>query len=140
VRSAHAFFCIHFRAYCHLGAIRDLFFWDPACRRERTRQYEKLNAAERITLKSSQVLLGNKYARTILFFYVLIMHLLVFATLWHFSHVSHRDCDHGGEGGLVGGLAVRSSGPPGLSRLIPTGLRLPAGGADGVGDPALAVS
>lgn len=96
-------------------------------RREKARGYEKLNTAERITLRSSQVLLSNKYARTILFFYVLVMHLLVFATLWHFSHVSHRDCDPGDVH-----PAIMISGAAGLQRLIPTSLRHGAAASAGV--------
>ena len=74
-------------------------------RREKARLYGRLNAAEKITLSTSRMFLANKLARNFVFFYVVVLHLLVVATLWHFSHVSHKDCgdihdggDHGGHG------------------------------------------
>ena len=99
-------------------------------RREKAQQYERLSAAERITLSSSRFFLSSKMARTFLFFYVLVMHLLVFATLWHFTNVSHRGCTGGGGDDEHGDHGVNS----GLSRLIPVHLR---GGGAGAAGPVV---
>ena len=82
-------------------------------RRDKARQLESLSTAERITLTSSRFFLANKHARTLLFCYVLFMHALVFATLLHFTRVSHV-CEHNHERPFV------------QPRLIPTSLRAPA--------------
>lgn len=79
-------------------------------RREKARRYANLSAAEKITLTSSRLVLANKFARTAVLIYVLVLHLLVVATLWHFGHVSHRGCgDH--ENHLFDGATL---GPPSL--------------------------
>lgn len=98
-------------------------------RREKARRYANLSAAEKITLTSSRVVLANKFARTAVFIYVLVMHVLVFATLWHFGHVSHRGCgdhaDHFWDGATLGA----PTGPAAagrerlLERLMPNSLR-----------------
>jgi hypothetical protein len=97
-------------------------------RREQARTYARLSRADKITLKSSRFILGNKFARSILFFYFLALHLLVFATLWHFAHVTHRGGECGGSGldepGGAGGV------PAGLARPGPGALR-GGGGAGG---------
>jgi homeobox protein cut-like len=99
-------------------------------RRERARQYGRLTPAEQLTLTGSRFFLGNRHARNFLFIYVLVMHALVFATLWHFAHVRHAGCgdvhdDHGGGGdgaaGDGGGDGVDRS--PGITRLLPTRFR-----------------
>jgi homeobox protein cut-like len=104
-------------------------------RREKARSYAKLSSADKITLKSSRFVLGNKHARTFMFFYVLALHLLVFATLWHFAHVTHAEgCgeDVAGEGsGLAGGL------PAGLTRPGPGSLRGTGSGLSGGAGAAL---
>ena len=66
------------------------------------------------TLSSSRFFLANKHARTFLFFYVLLMHALVFATLLHFTRVSHGPCVH--DHGEPRGVYVPQ-------RLIPPALR-----------------
>jgi hypothetical protein len=89
-------------------------------RREKARRYANLSAAEKITLTSSRLVLANKFARTAVFVYVIVMHSLVFATLWHFGHVSHRGCvgDHAGH--VFDGATLGASETPTLakSRLI----------------------
>ena len=62
------------------------------CRREKQRRYKNLTTAEKITLSSSRFFLSNKYARNFIFFYSLALHLLVFSTLFHFTHVNHKAC------------------------------------------------
>jgi len=70
--------------------------------------FTNLSAAEKITLTSSRLVLANKFARTAVLIYVLVLHLLVVATLWHFGHVGHRGCgDH--ENHLFDGATL---GPP----------------------------
>ena len=96
-------------------------------RRERARQYQRLSPAEKITLSSSRFFLSNKLARNFVFFYVLALHLLVFATLWHFAHVSHRGCaedvhDHHDDG-LDASSAASEDRAPGITRLLPNRFR-----------------
>lgn len=55
-------------------------------KRERARRYDGLTLAEKITLTTTQAFVSNKTARTFVFFYVLTMHLLVFFTLYHYTH------------------------------------------------------
>ncbi len=66
----------------------------PRCcvRREKQKRYTNLSAAEKITLNSTKFFLSNKLARTFVFFYAVGLHCLVFATLYHFTNVSHRHC------------------------------------------------
>lgn len=95
-------------------------------RRERARQYSRLSTSERITLNGSQLLAASRLARRLLLAYGLVMHLLVFATLWHFAHVRHAGCGdvHDGEEDAMhhgGGEAVDRS--PGFMRLLPTRFR-----------------
>lgn len=101
-------------------------------RREKARRYASLSAAEKITLTSSRIVLASKFARTAVLIYVVVMHLLVVATLWHFGHVSHKGCgDHSGhvfDGATLGGPAAAAEPPPTarerlLERLKPTSLR-----------------
>lgn len=58
-------------------------------RREKQKRYSNLSAAEKITLNSTKFFISNKIARTFVFFYAVGLHCLVFATLYHFSNVSH---------------------------------------------------
>jgi homeobox protein cut-like len=55
-------------------------------REEKNRQYAKINTAERVILKGSKIFLSNKYARMVLFFYALVLHLMVFYSLFHLTH------------------------------------------------------
>lgn len=89
-------------------------------RREKARQIEKLSTAEQITLASSRFFLGNKAARTFLFFYLCGMHFLVFMTFWHFTHAIHDCSGGGGSGG--GGSSSGASGAM-QQRFLPTSLR-----------------
>jgi hypothetical protein len=58
---------------------------------ERLRKYSELSTAEKITLNTTRALLSSKPGRTFAFFYVLGLHLLVFATVLHWSHASACD-------------------------------------------------
>ncbi|EFJ26077.1 hypothetical protein SELMODRAFT_173154 [Selaginella moellendorffii] len=59
-------------------------------RKEKERKYKDLGIRDKITLLSGRFLLGNKYARTFVFFYSIGLHLLVFASLYKFSSVSYH--------------------------------------------------
>jgi hypothetical protein len=58
-------------------------------KRERQRQYGNLNPAERLTLTGSRLLLSTKLARTGLFVYSVVLHCLVFFTLFHTQRETH---------------------------------------------------
>jgi hypothetical protein len=109
-------------------------------RREKARRYANLSAAEKITLTSSRLVLANKFARTIVFIYVVVLHVLVFATLWHFGHVSHRGCfgdhsDHFWDGATLGApVALASTKDRLIARLMPNRLR---GGSDSALSPVI---
>ncbi|KAI3976207.1 hypothetical protein MKX01_019153 [Papaver californicum] len=57
-------------------------------RKERDQRYKELGFRDKITLSSGRFLLGNKYARTFVFFYSIGLHLLVFACLYRMSAIS----------------------------------------------------
>jgi len=61
-------------------------------RKEKQRRYSSLTLAEKVTLFTSRFFLSNKYARNFIFFYVLMLHMLVFSTLFHFVHTNHAKC------------------------------------------------
>eukprot|EP00850_Spirogloea_muscicola_P007234 SM000036S13278 [mRNA] locus=s36:367483:372899:+ [translate_table: standard] len=63
-------------------------------RREREQRYRELGLRDRITLTSGRFLLGNKFARTFVFFYSIALHLLVFASLYRISTLSHYSLRH----------------------------------------------
>jgi hypothetical protein len=110
-------------------------------RREKARQYQALTSAEKITLNSSRLVLSNKLARNFLFFYMLVMHILVFATLWHFAHVQHgcgEEHTHGNEALAVESPAAAAAAagvahnlPAGMARAMPGFLQASAAAAEG---------
>jgi homeobox protein cut-like len=59
-------------------------------KKEKDRRYKELGIRDKITLTSGRFFLGNKYARTFIFFYSIGLHLLVFASMYRFSLMSHR--------------------------------------------------
>ena len=63
-------------------------------RAERQRKYNEMSAMERIVFIGSKTMLANKQMRTVLFFYVMAMHLLVFGTTLNWSHSSNCDFIH----------------------------------------------
>jgi homeobox protein cut-like len=64
-------------------------------RAERQRKVKEMSPMERTVFFVARTVLGSKEMRTVLFFYVLGMHLLVFFTTYHWSHgctsVAHPD-------------------------------------------------
>lgn len=58
-------------------------------KKERDQRYKELGFRDRITLTSGRFLLGNKYARTFVFFYSIGLHLLVFTCLYKMSSYSY---------------------------------------------------
>ncbi|XP_072971916.1 protein CASP [Typha angustifolia] len=57
-------------------------------KKERDQRYKELGLRDKITLSSGRFLLGNKYARTFIFFYSIGLHLLVFTCLYRMSALS----------------------------------------------------
>eukprot|EP00752_Nemacystus_decipiens_P018208 g16337.t1 len=70
--------------------------------RERQRKYQELTVAEKITLNTTRMFLGNKFARNFVFFYVVVLHLVVFFTLNYWSHSHSANCMSGGGAGPEG--------------------------------------
>ncbi|XP_057466008.1 protein CASP-like [Actinidia eriantha] len=69
-------------------------------KKERDQRYKELGLRDKITLSSGRFLLGNKYARTFVFFYTIGLHILVFTCLYRMSALSYLS--HGAEEFLVG--------------------------------------
>jgi len=72
-------------------------------RAERQRKLKEMSPMERTVFFVARTVLGSKEMRTMLFFYVIGMHLLVFFTTYHWSHgcqtvahPSHIDSMHAG--------------------------------------------
>ncbi|ONK65299.1 uncharacterized protein A4U43_C07F35700 [Asparagus officinalis] len=59
-------------------------------KKERDQRYKELGIRDKITLTSGRFLLGNKYARTFVFFYSIGLHLLVFTCLYKMSALSYQ--------------------------------------------------
>ncbi|XP_020104636.1 protein CASP [Ananas comosus] len=59
-------------------------------KKERDQRYKELGLRDKITLSSGRFLLGNKYARTFIFFYSIGLHLLVFTCLYRMSALSYQ--------------------------------------------------
>ncbi|KYQ89065.1 CCAAT displacement protein [Tieghemostelium lacteum] len=51
-------------------------------KKEKNRKYKEMNTAERVILNGSRFFLSNKYSRLFLFVYSILLHLLVFVTLY----------------------------------------------------------
>lgn len=64
-------------------------------KKERDQRYKELGLRDKITLSSGRFLLGNKYARTFVFFYTIGLHILVFTCLYRMSALSYLS--HGEE-------------------------------------------
>jgi len=60
-------------------------------KKEKERRYKELGLRDKITLTSGRFVLGNKYARTFIFFYSIALHLLVFSSMYRFSSLSYSD-------------------------------------------------
>lgn len=57
-------------------------------RKERMRKYMNLNPYDKITLSMGRFVMGNKIARTFMFFYTIFLHLLVFLVLYKMAYTS----------------------------------------------------
>lgn len=57
-------------------------------KRERLRKYMDLRPYDKITLGMGRFIMGNKLARTIVFFYTIILHVLVFLVLYKLAYTS----------------------------------------------------
>jgi len=62
-------------------------------RSERQRKYANLNAHDKVTLSMGRLIMNNKVARGVVFFYTLFLHLLVFLVLYKLAHteICRRD-------------------------------------------------
>ncbi|XP_059299811.1 protein CASP [Lycium ferocissimum] len=72
-------------------------------KKERDQRYKELGLRDKITLSSGRFLLGNKYARTFVFFYTIGLHILVFTCLYRMSalsYLSHGEESHVGDKNL----------------------------------------
>eukprot|EP00850_Spirogloea_muscicola_P007096 SM000035S13076 [mRNA] locus=s35:366854:370553:+ [translate_table: standard] len=54
--------------------------------REQDRSYKSLRLHDKITLTGGRFFLSNKYARTFLFFYTILLHLLIFYVIYKLAH------------------------------------------------------
>lgn len=69
-------------------------------RKEKELRYRELGLRDKITLSSGRFLLGNKYARTFVFFYTIGLHILVFTCLYRMSALSYLS--HGPDETIIG--------------------------------------
>eukprot|EP00249_Psilotum_nudum_P010732 c22726_g1_i1 orf=256-2385(+) len=60
-------------------------------RKEKEQRYKELSLRDKITLTSGRFLLGNRHARTFVFFYSIALHLLVFTSLYRMSALSYHN-------------------------------------------------
>jgi homeobox protein cut-like len=56
-------------------------------RKEKQRKYMNLSPPEKVTLGIGKMILSSKLARTIFFFYMLFMHILLYIVLYKYSYV-----------------------------------------------------
>lgn len=68
-------------------------------RKEKELRYRELGLRDKITLSSGRFLLGNKYARSFVFFYTIGLHILVFTCLYRMSALSYLS--HGPDETLI---------------------------------------
>ena len=81
-------------------------------RAERQRKLNEMSPPERAVFIFAKVVLGTKEMRTLLFFYMIALHTLVFVTTYHWSHemgchdlVHHEDLAH-----FHGGVPLENQG------------------------------
>ena len=81
-------------------------------RAERQRKLNEMSPPERAVFIFAKVVLGTKEMRTLLFFYMITLHTLVFVTTYHWSHemgchdlVHHEDLAH-----FHGGVPLENQG------------------------------
>ncbi|XP_062592196.1 protein CASP-like [Saccostrea cucullata] len=63
-------------------------------RKEKQRKYMNLKPYDKITLSMGRFIMGNKVARTITFFYTLLLHSLVFLVLYKLAHTESCKRDY----------------------------------------------
>jgi len=73
-------------------------------RNERQRKLREMSPMEKTVFIVARTVLGSKEMRTALFFYVSILHLLVFATTYHWSHGCHTVPHHSAIDSLHAGI------------------------------------
>ncbi|KAK1278472.1 Protein CASP [Acorus gramineus] len=80
-------------------------------KKERDQRYKDLGIRDKITLNSGRFILGNKCARTFIFFYSIGLHCLVFTCLYKMSALSYLSTTNGHEETLmkVGNLTIPRS-------------------------------
>jgi len=59
-------------------------------RKQRQQRYKNLSAKDKITLTVGKFLFTKKHFRSFIFFYSLVLHALVFVTLW--THTINPHC------------------------------------------------
>ena len=65
-------------------------------RNEKLRKYTNLSAHDKITLNMGKFILSNKIARTCIFVYTIVIHMLLYVILYKFGNTT--DCkNHLGE-------------------------------------------
>ena len=57
-------------------------------KRERMKKYMDLRPYDKITLGMGRFIMGNKIARTVVFFYTILLHILVFLVLYKLAYTS----------------------------------------------------
>jgi len=62
-------------------------------RKERQRKYVNLTAPEKVTLNMARFILSNKLARSLVFFYTILLHMLVFVVLYKFAYTEQCHVD-----------------------------------------------
>lgn len=60
-------------------------------RKEQYRRYKQLNPAEKVVLRGGQFFLSTKFSRLFLFSYSVLLHVLVFLTLYKNAHTSSNN-------------------------------------------------
>ena len=73
-------------------------------RNERQRKLKEMSPMEKTVFVVARTVLGSKEMRTALFFYVSILHLLVFATTYHWSHGCNAVTHHSAIDSLHAGI------------------------------------
>lgn len=89
-------------------------------KKEKERRYKELGIRDKITLTSGRFLLGNKYARTFIFFYSIGLHLLVFTSLYRMSALSYHAISNTQQSGSLvwsNSNLTETIPPPGLRTL-----------------------
>ncbi|KAN0040502.1 hypothetical protein ACTA71_008839 [Dictyostelium dimigraforme] len=64
-------------------------------KKEKYRRYREMNTAERVILNGSRFFLSNKYSRLFLFIYSVLLHLMVFLTLYRLATITTEQHEMG---------------------------------------------